>query len=305
METILITGGTGLIGRQLCEKLKEKGYVVTILSRTSKKDGTYPTYAWNLDKKEIDKESLKLADCIIHLAGANLGEKMWTSKRKKLIIDSRVQTGQLIFEKTKEINNKVKVLISASAVGYYGTITSDKIFSETDKPSNDFLGDVCRQWEQSIDKFEELGLRVVKIRTGVVLTKQDGALSKMSRPVKVGLGSAIGNGKQYIPWIHIDDLCDIYIKAIEDIQMNGVYNAVAPDYKTNSDFNQIMAHILHRPLWIPNIPALVIKLIFGNMSEILLKGSRVSSEKIIKAGYQFKFPDLESALVDLLRKNTK
>jgi uncharacterized protein (TIGR01777 family) len=305
METILITGGTGLIGRQLCEKLKEKGYVVTILSRTSKKDGTYPTYAWNLDKKEIDKESLKLADCIIHLAGANLGEKRWTAKRKKLIIDSRVQTGQLIFEKTKEINNKVKVLISASAVGYYGTITSDKIFSETDKPSNDFLGDVCRQWEQSIDKFEELGLRVVKIRTGVVLTKQDGALSKMSRPVKVGLGSAIGNGKQYIPWIHIDDLCNIYIKAIEDIQMNGVYNAVAPDYKTNSDFNQIMAHILHRPLWIPNIPALVIKLIFGNMSEILLKGSRVSSEKIIKAGYQFKFPDLESALVDLLRKNTK
>ena len=299
MKTILITGGTGLIGRYLSEKLQERGYCVMILSRTSKTHIGIKTYAWDLDKQELEKEAIELADCIIHLAGANLGEKKWTAQRKKLIMDSRVNSSQLIFDKTKEFNN-VKVYISASAIGYYGTITSDKIFSESDKPSNDFLGNVCQQWEQSADKFEELGIRVVKIRTGVVLTKHEGALSKMTSLVKVGLGSAIGSGKQYIPWIHIDDLCDIYIKAIEDVQMKGSYNAVAPDHKTNREFYSDIANILKKPFWAPNIPAIILELIFGKMSAILLTGSRVSCEKIINTGYRFKFTNLKSALIDLL-----
>lgn len=304
MATIIITGGTGLVGRFLCEKLKDKGYSVAILGRARQKVSETTSYTWDIEKNEIEKEAIEKADYIIHLAGANITEKRWTAKRKKLILDSHVKSAQLIFKKLKENKNQVKAFISASAVGYYGAITSEKILYETDPPSNDFIGDTCRQWEQSADRFEELGIRVVKIRTGVVLIKHGGALAKLITPFKLGVGSAIGNGRQYLPWIHIEDLCDIYIKAIEDTQMNGAYNAVAPDHKTNRDFTKTLAQVLRKPLWFPNIPAIVMKIIFGKMSLMLLKGSRVSSEKITNAGYKFRFPKLEGALVNLLVENT-
>lgn len=305
MTTILITGGTGLVGRFLSKKLKDKGYSVAILGRESQKVAGIITYTWGIDKNEIEKEAIEKADYIIHLAGANISESRWTAKRKKIIIDSRVKSAQLIFETLKENTNQVKAFISASAIGYYGAISTENIFSENDPPANDFLGETCRQWEQSADRFEELGIRAVKIRTGVVLANHGGALAKMITPIKLGIGSAIGNGSQYLPWIHIEDLCDIYIKAIEDSQMNGAYNAVAPDHKTNRDFAETLAHVLKKPLWFPNIPAIVMKIIFGEMSAILLKGSRVSSEKIKNAGYKFKFAKLEGALVNLLVENTK
>lgn len=302
MLTILISGGTGLVGNHLSVKLKEKGYRVAVLSRTSRKDIDIPAFAWDIEKKQIDKEAIETADCIIHLAGAAITEKRWTAKRKQLIIDSRVKSGQLIFDKVKENKNKLKVFISASAIGYYGAITSDKIFVETDPPANDFLGETCKLWERSADRFEEFGIRTVKIRTGVVLSKQGGALEKMITTVKMGIGSPLGSGKQYMPWIHIDDLCGIYIKAIEDSQMKGVYNAVAPDHKTNMDYVKILARKLKKPLWLPNVPSIAIKIIFGSMSEIILKGSRVSSEKIRASGYNFLFPDLENTLTDLVEK---
>jgi len=305
MKAILISGGSGLVGRHLSKKLKEKGYCVAVLSRASRQDKDILTYAWDIDKSEIEKVAIETTDYIVHLAGANIGDRRWTNKRRQLIIDSRVKTGQLIFDKIKENKNKLKAFISASAIGYYGTITTDTIFSETDQPSNDFLGQTCCQWEQSADSFAKFGIRTVKIRTAIVLTKHGGALARMITPVKLGIGSAIGSGRQFIPWIHLDDLCGIYIKAIEDTEMNGVYNAVAPDHKTNRDFTEILARVLKKPFWFPNVPALLLKLIFGKMSEIFLNGSRVSSEKIIKAGYSFKFANLESALVDLLTKNTK
>jgi uncharacterized protein (TIGR01777 family) len=304
MKTILISGGSGLVGRHLCKKLKEKGYTVCILSRASRQGTNMSTYSWDVDKKVIEKEAIETADFIIHLAGANIEDKRWTAKRRQLIVESRVKSGQLIFESLKENKNKLKAFISASAVGFYGTTTTDKIFSETDPPSNDFLGDTCLKWEQSADSFEKLGIRTVKIRTGVVLTRQGGALAKMTSPIKIGIGFALGNGRQFIPWIHIDDLCGIYIKAVEDTEMNGAYNAVAPAYSTNRDFTKTLARVLKKPFWFPKIPALVLNLLFGKMSEILLEGSRISSEKIIKAGYQFKFPVLEKALLDILKKNT-
>jgi uncharacterized protein len=300
--TILISGGNGLIGKYLCKKLIEKGYVVAILSRTNNKDPYIQTYFWDPDKNEIENEALETADYIIHLAGANIGIKRWTAKRKKLITESRIKTGNLIFEKIKERRIKLKAFITASAVGYYGTITSDQIFRESDLASNDFLGKTCVQWEQITKKFEELGIRTTIIRTGVVLTKEGGALSKMIAPIKKGIGSAIGSGRQYIPWIHIDDLCGIYIKAIEDTEMKGAYNAVAPDLRTNKDFIRTLAHILRKPFWVFNVPAFMLKIIFGKMSDILLKGSRVSADKIKAAGYNFIFPELESALIDLVRK---
>lgn len=302
MLTILISGGTGLVGKHLSQKLKEKGYRVAVLSRTSKEDSNIPAFAWDIEKKQIDKEAIETANCIIHLAGAAIAEKRWTAQRKQLIIDSRVKSGQLIFDKVKENKNKLKIFISASAIGYYGAITTDKIFTEADAPANDFLGETCKQWEGVADRFEELGIRTVKIRTGIVLSKQGGALEKMITTVKMGIGSPLGSGKQYMPWIHIDDLCGIYIKAIEDSQMKSVYNAVAPDHKTNMDYVKILARLLKKPLWFPNVPSIAIKIIFGSMSAIILKGSRVSSEKIRAAGYNFLFPDLESALTDLVEK---
>jgi len=305
MKTVLISGGTGLIGKHLCKSLKDKGYAVALLSRSSHQDSAMPTYSWDIESHETEKGAIEKADYIIHLAGANIGSERWSKKRRQILIDSRVKTGQLIFEKIKENKNNLQAFISASAIGYYGTITNDKIFTETDPPSNDFLGEVCRQWEQSADHFKTLGIRTVKIRTGVVLTKQGGVLARMITPVKLGVNPSIGSGRQFMPWIHIDDLCDIYIKAIEDTEMNGAYNAVSPGHTTNRIFSKTLARVLHKSFWFPGVPAFLMKLIFGKMSAILIHGSRVSSEKMMKAGYRFMFTDPESALTDLLIKNNK
>jgi len=301
MVTVLITGGSGLVGKHLCMRLQEKGYDVAILSRTKKQKITIPTYTYDLDKKEIQKEAINKADFIIHLAGANIGGKRWTTKRKRIIIDSRVKLGKLIYNEIQAQNKKLKGFISASAIGYYGTLTSEKIYTETDPPANDFLGDTCRQWEQSVEGFEDLGIRVVKIRTGVVLTKEGGALSKMTTPVQMGIGSAIGNGRQYLPWIHINDLCGIYMEAIENTQMDGTYNAVAPDHKTNREFIRTLAFVLKKPFWFPNIPDTLMKLIFGEMAQILLTGSRISADKTLATGYKFLFPNLQTAMIDLIK----
>ncbi len=302
MATILITGGTGLIGRHLCPKLQEKGHEVLLLSHTKNPDTKFPAYFWDWQAEVFPDEVIEKTDYIIHLAGANIAGKRWTKKRKQLIVDSRVKTTQLLFEKVKAQNKKLKAFISASATGYYGAVTSGKIFQETDTPANDFLGQTAAQWEQAADKFShELKTRTVKLRTGVVLAKQGGALPKMLFPVKLGIGSAIGNGSQYMPWIHIDDLCNIYLKAIEDVEMQGAYNAVAPQHQTNKEFTRTAAGVLKKPFWFPAVPAFMMKMIFGELSDLLLKGSRVSSEKIQKAGYKFLFPDLKAALNNLLQ----
>jgi len=301
METILITGGTGLVGTYLCRKLQDQGYKVVVLSRTQSEIPGITTYSWDFDKDETAKFAVQNAAYIIHLAGANIGDKRWTAKRKKIIRDSRIKTSHMIFDKIHEGKLKLRAFITASAVGYYGTISSEKIFSETDPPNPDFLGETCRQWEQAADRFESLGIRTVKIRTGVVLTSRGGALEKILMPVKFGIGSAIGSGSQFIPWIHIDDLCAIYIKALEDVSMRGAYNAAAPMHISNRDFTATLARKVKKPFWALSIPAAVIKIMFGQRSDVLLHGSRVSSQKIMETGYRFMFPDLKTALEDLLK----
>jgi uncharacterized protein (TIGR01777 family) len=299
MAKVLITGGTGLIGIQLRKSLQEKGFEVAVLSRTKKNDDGIQTNLWDLDKNEIDKEVLNSVDYIIHLAGVNVGEKRWTSKRKKLILDSRIKSGELILNNLDQQNNQLKAYITASGTGYYGAITSEKIFSEEDSAADDFLGQVCEKWEAVADKFSERGFRSVKIRTAVVLSNRGGALSKMLIPVKLGIGSAIGSGNQYFPWIHIDDLCNIYIKAIEDATMNGAFNAVSPEFLTNKQFTQTIARHLKKPFWFPPIPSMAIRIIFGKMSQILLTGSRISAEKIQDSGFVFQYPKLQDALKQL------
>jgi len=300
MVKVLITGGTGLIGNQLRKTLLDRGYEVVILSRTNKSDSEIQTYLWNLDKNEIEKEAVNKVDYIIHLAGVNVSEGRWTSKRKQLILDSRIKSGELILENLDQQNNQLKAFITASGTGFYGTTTSEKIFTEVDSAANDFLGQVCEKWEAVADKFAKRGIRPVKIRTGVVLSNRGGALEKMLIPIELGIGSAIGNGNQYFPWIHIDDLCNIYIKAIEDITMKGAYNAVAPEYITNKQFTHTIARYLKKPFWFPNIPSFAIRVLFGKMSQILLNGSRISAEKILNSGFVFNYPKLQDALKQLI-----
>jgi uncharacterized protein (TIGR01777 family) len=296
MNKVLITGGTGLVGRKLSVLLKQRGYEVAIMSRTPKKAGDIPVYIWDPDKDSIDREAIHTTHCIIHLAGTNIGEKRWTTARKREIMDSRISSGRLILRNIDQGTIQLSTFITASATGYYGAVTSDRIFSENDPPSGDFLGQTCRDWEQVADEFTAMGIRTVKIRTGMVLSGQGGALSRLELPVKLGIGSAIGNGKQYMPWIHIDDLCRIYVTAMEDARMHGAYNAVAPEHVTNKEFISKLAWVLKKPLWFPDIPAALVRLLFGELSDVLLHGSRISSGKITSAGYKFLHPELDGAL---------
>jgi uncharacterized protein (TIGR01777 family) len=301
MATVLITGGTGLIGRHLSHLLKEKGYTVGILSRSGKQQSDFPVYYWDIDKQIIDPKAILSADFIIHLAGENIGEKRWTEERKKEIINSRILPTQLLFDAVTKSTHKPQAFISASAIGYYGAVTSEHIYTEQDSAANDFLGNTCRQWESEADKFEELGLRTVKIRTGMVLSPTGGVLAKMKLPLKMGLGTLFGTGAQYMPWIHIDDLCRIYLKAIEDVSMTGAFNAVAPESVSNRQFMQTLALAMHKEIRLHRIPAPVLKMALGSMSEILLEGSRVSAEKLISSGYDFYYPTLQQTLTDLLQ----
>jgi hypothetical protein len=299
MSNILISGGTGLIGNHLSNRLQEKGYTVYILSRagtnTNKK-----TFLWNPQQHKIDPEAIKTADYIIHLAGANIGAKRWTRKRKKEIIDSRNQTARVLFDSCEKQGVFPKAFISASGTGYYGMQTTQKIFTETDQAASDFLGNTCKLWEQAADVFEKKGVRTAKIRTGLVLSNKGGALPLLVKITKAGLGAVIGTGKQYMPWIHINDLCNIYIKAIEDEQMKGAYNAVAPEHITNKQFMKTLSLAMNKSLFPLSIPGIIIKLLYGKMSGILLEGSRVSSLKIQEQNHQFSYKSLLQSLGDLL-----
>ena len=270
MAKVLITGGTGLVGTHLSRKLQEMGYEVAILSRTKRNENNLHTYIWDYNKNEIDKDAINTSDYIIHLAGVNLGERRWTSKRKQLIFDSRIKSAELIYNNIDKENNRLIAFITASAIGYYGAITSDKVLSEKEPPADDFLGQICKKWEQVADRFTDIGIRAVKIRTGVVLAKQGGALSKIIIPIKMGIGSVIGDGNQYLPWIHIDDLCSIYFKAIEDTKMIGAYNAVAPEHITNKQFMETIARNMDKSFWFPKIPPAFIKVILSKTSEMIV-----------------------------------
>ncbi len=299
-ETILITGGTGLVGKQLQLKLIAKGFNVRILSSNKALCNNLTIFYWDITTNTIDANALKLVDYVIHLAGANIAEKKWTSLQKQLIIDSRTKTTQLIVDSLKANNQSLKAFISSSATGYYGAITSDKIYTETDCSASDFLGTTCQQWENSVGAISALGIRTVILRTGIVLAKNGGAIAKLILPAKLGLSSALGNGNQFFPWIHSDDLCDMYLKAIEDVSMNGVYNAVAPQHVSNKDFTKAFVKSLNKPFFMPNVPAFLLKLILGEMAIMLLTGSRVSCHKIETTGFQFKYKTIDEALKNIV-----
>lgn len=287
-KNILITGGTGLVGSKLTEKLIEKGYNVGILSRKKISDSNIKYFFWDYEKNEIDIDALKFADVIVNLVGENISNRKWSKIQQLKIINSRVKTVELIKSKIIELDNKKCDFISASAIGYYGTITSDKIFYEDDDAGKDFLSEVVVKWEKAVDELTPFVNRVLKFRIGVVLSNDGGALPKMINVTQKGIGSALGKGNQYMPWISIDDLVRLLLFGVESSQIMGVYNAVSPVHITNKEFMQKLAESLNKPFFMPNVPEFVLKTMYGQMSSLLLYGSRVSSEKLLKAGFVFK-----------------
>ncbi len=299
---ILITGASGLVGTRLTEMLLKKGYSVTHLGR-SKKEGRIKSFTWDVEKFSMEADALNGVNAIIHLAGAGVADKRWTEERKKEILDSRVRSSALLFETLSKQQHTITTFISASAIGYYGFEDNETIFTEDSPAGNDFLAQVTKQWEAEVDKINALNVRVVKLRLGVVLSEKGGALVEMARPVKLFAGAPLGSGKQQVSWIHMDDLCAMFINALTDEQINGVYNAVAPHPVTNKELTGTIAKVLNKPMVLPSIPPFVIKMIVGPMAEIVLNGSRISSAKIQKAGFKFQFNKIEEALNDLLSKS--
>jgi len=301
-EIVLITGASGTIARAISKKL-ENQYSLRFLTRKKEAENEFE---WDLENQIVDESAFENVSHIIHLAGANISEKRWTEDRKKELISSRVDSAKLILNTFKKKNLKLKSFISASGINFYGTKTTDKIFTENDAPGNDFLSEVVVVWEKAADEFKEQDIagRVVKIRTAVVLSKNEGALTKMRTPIKLGIGSPLGSGKQYMPWIHIDDICSMYEFALKNPEIEGSYNASAPQHTTNENLTKLIAKVLKKPLFMPNVPSLILKLIFGELADALLEGSRASSEKIMKAGFEFQFPDLKMALEDLLKNKS-
>ena len=297
-KNILITGGSGLIGKILTNELIEKGYNVSHLNRSPGKDMRVKTFLWDVKKGLIDQHCIDGIDTIVHLAGAGIADKRWTNKRKKILINSRTKSIGLIYDLIKNKKNTVQYIISASAIGYYGN-REDEILTEDSEPGNGFLSECCIEWEKAVDEGEKLGLSITKFRTGVVLNAEGGALPQMAFPVKIGLGSPLGSGRQWIPWIHWQDVAGMYVYGIENQLPGGVYNMVAPRPVTNKEQTKAVARQLHRPLWLPKVPAFVLKLLLGEMSAVVLGSTRVSSSKIEKEGFKFKFPVLTEALKEI------
>lgn len=309
MSTVLITGGTGMIGKHLTKMLLNKGYEVIVLSRNPSSVNSHLSslsYAeWNIENQTIDATAISKADYIIHLAGASVAEKRWTAKRKKEIIESRTQSSALIVKALKEIPNHVKAVVSISAIGWYGADTKESLqhgFNEDANADTEFLGITCKAWEESIEPVA-LNKRLVKLRTGIVLSNEGGALVEFKKPLKAGVATVFGNGKQVVSWIHIDDLCRMFIHAIEHEEMNGVYNAVATFPLTNKELMIALAKKMRRQFYVPVfIPAFVLKIILGEMSVELLKSARVNNHKIKSAGFNFLYPSIEAALDEINKK---
>ncbi|MFV0209611.1 TIGR01777 family oxidoreductase [Empedobacter falsenii] len=292
---ILLTGGSGLIGSELVKILIEKGHQVRILTR--EKNVEHPFYHW--DKNKIDEKVFDNLDGIIHLAGCLIA-KRWTKRYKEEILSSRVDTANLLFEYVNKLDVNLKFFISASGSAYYGQITSDKIFKESDEPNTDFLAKVCVAWENAAYQFEKIGARVVCLRTALVLAKNGEGFKLLKKPIQLGVGANLGDGKQWMPWIHIEDLLQIYAQAVENENIKGSFNASAPEHSDHSTFNRTLAKKLNKPFFLPNIPGFVMRLTLGEMSDLVLKGSRIDANKIEETGFTFQFPTLEKAFNDLV-----
>ncbi len=297
---VLITGGTGLVGSFLIPLLHDTGYNVRVLSRAKAVLKNTASFKWDIGAGMIEEGAVEGVDHIIHLAGENIGKGLWTKSRKKKIIDSRTLSARLLFDTIEKRNPGLKSFTSASATGYYGAVTSENIFGEKDPPAADFAAMVCVKWEEAAGLFRSGGYRTTIVRTGIVLSKKGGMLGRVLPFFRIRFLPLFGSGKHYLPWIHINDLCSIYLKILNDSNMDGIYNAVAPENVNYKDFVKTLAAVKKLKILMPPTPALPWKIIFGKKASALLEGSRVSADKIIDYGYEFKYPDLDKALYNLV-----
>jgi uncharacterized protein (TIGR01777 family) len=318
METVLITGGTGMIGKALTQALIERGFNVIILTRhinnkQKTKDNKLSYAIWNVEKQTIDKDAFAKADYIIHLAGASVAEKRWTKKRKQEIVSSRVDSGKLIVDSLKNLPNKIRTVISATAIGWYGPDRPSSKgegmgmrFTEDDPSSNDFLGQTCKQWEAAIEPASFLGKRLVKLRIGIVLSNEGGAYVEFKKPLKFGFATILGNGKQIVSWVHIDDLVRAILFAMENEKMEGAYNATSPHPVSNKELVLEIARKERGRNYFPvHVPTFALKIRLGEMSVEVLKSATVSSEKIQQAGFIFQYPNLGSAISQLASQKNR
>jgi len=299
LSKILITGATGLVGQQLAKKLSADGKEVVGLSRKENLSGAIPLYEWNIEEAYIDERALQQVETIIHLAGAPIADKRWTAVRKKAIYNSRIESTKLLTNII--INNELPVnnFISASAIGIYGN-RGDECLYENSSPEKNWLAQVCKDWEAAVDTLTEWGLRTACIRIGIVLAKNGGALSKILPPIKMRINPVLGDGEQYYSWIHIDDLVGIFKHLINQPELLGVYNAVAPNPVQFKTFVETIANTLGKKTFKPPTPKFMLDIVMGEMSQIVLDSARVSADKIMEKDYTFKYPFLEDALKDIL-----
>ncbi|MFV0531191.1 MAG: TIGR01777 family oxidoreductase [Flavobacteriales bacterium] len=292
MKHIIITGGTGFIGKNLIEKLNQKGYTINVLSREKEFVDFAQTFWWNPSKNFIDERALEGVTDIIHLSGSNILEKPWNKRNKDRLINSRIRSIELLFNTVKKYKIKLDSFSSASAIGYYGAVTQNQIFDENTTPQHqDFASVLCQKWEEKADLFSEI-TRVNKVRIGLALGKDGGILSRLSSQ---HILSPLGSGKQWFPWVSVDDVSNIFIHLLENNHAQGVFNATAPNPITNAEFTSIFAKKSGK-INLPITPAFALKMILGDRSELLLNGTRISSDKIIQTGFKFQDTDLNQTL---------
>lgn len=302
-KSILITGGRGLIGRHLTDLLLKRNFKVSHLSRTHGHNPDVDTFLWDIEKGEIDEDCMDGVDMIIHLAGAGIAEKPWSKNRKKLLIESRTKSIQLIYNLLHRKKHQVKKVISASAIGFYGN-RENELLTETSTPGNDFLAKCSIAWENAVDEGKALNLDILKFRTGVVLTDEGGALPQLAKPIKNGLGTILGNGKQFISWIHLQDVLKMYLLGVDDATLTGVFNMVAPHPVTNATLTKIVAKHLHKSLRLPAVPAFALRIVLGEMCKVVLNSTKVSADLIQSKNFRFQFTTIEGAIKDIYGENS-
>jgi uncharacterized protein (TIGR01777 family) len=293
---VVVTGATGLIGRRLVAALRERDDELTVLSRDPDRAGAalgVPALAWSPLDAAAPSAALANCDGVVHLAGENVAQR-WTARAKRAIRDSRVAGTSNLVAGLRAAEPRPRVLVSASAVGYYGP-RGDERLDEDAAPGTDFLAEVCMAWEREARAAAELGARVVAIRTGVVLDRSGGALAKMLPPFRAGVGGPVAGGNQYMPWIHVDDLAALYVAALHDERWDGPVNASAPEPVTNREFSAALGRALHRPAVLP-VPALALRALYGEMADIVTEGQRAIPARALSLGFEFKHTDLDEAL---------
>lgn len=300
---VLITGATGLIGSRITRLCHDKEIDVNYLTTSKKKleqRENYQGFYWNPSTGEMDTRCIEDVGAIINLAGENVFQP-WTEKARKKILSSRINSLNLVYQLLSENEHEVGQLVSASAIGIYPSSLQKMYTEDEGNPSDTFLGEVVQKWESAADRIRNLGLRVAKIRIGLVLSSEGGALPQLEKPIKYNVGTPLGSGKQWQSWIHVEDLARIFLHAVEN-GFDGVYNGVAPNPVTNEELTRQLAKIMDKKIWLPNVPSFVLKLVMGDMSEMVLSSQLVSSKKIENTGYEFRFVNLEKALKELWDK---